>query len=71
MPYYVVNKNAQSGSRDYEVHDLASTQNCLPHVSARIDLGFHPTCSSAVAAAQIRFRTADGCYYCANACHTG
>ena len=35
-------------------------------------LGEHPTCHSAVATARSRYPNdrANGCYYCANACHT-
>jgi len=71
MPNYCVNKNAQSGSRDHEVHDLASTKNCLPLESNRVSLGNHPSCREAVAASK-RFHYSDsnGCRYCAPACHT-
>lgn len=70
MPYYCVNSNAQSGSNDHEVHDLASTHGCLPAVANRVDLGFHSSCSSAVAAAKSIYSDVNGCYWCANACHT-
>lgn len=70
MPYYCVNKTAQSGSGDHEVHDLASTHNCLPAPTNRIDLGYHSTCSGAVEAAKAYYQDANGCYWCAGACHT-
>lgn len=39
-PIDIGNKNAQGGSGDHEVHDLASTRGCLPNVLNRIDLGW-------------------------------
>ncbi|TLF29174.1 hypothetical protein FE256_13150 [Microbacterium sp. 5K110] len=71
MPYYTVNKNAQTSSGDHEVHDLASTMGCLPAPLNRLDLGYHATCSGAVQAARSYYRDVDGCYHCAYACHTG
>ena len=70
MPYYCVNKVAQSGSGDHEVHDLASTMNCLPAETNRINLGYHTTCSGAVQAAKAYYADVNGCYWCAGACHT-
>lgn len=69
MPYYCVNKNAQRNG-DHEVHDLASTRGCLPTATNRIDLGYHAGCSGAVAAAKRHYTQVNGCYYCANSCHT-
>lgn len=69
MPNYCVNRSAQSNG-DHEVHDLASTQGCLPTVPNRIDLGYHSTCSGAVAAAKRYYTQSNGCYWCARACHT-
>ena len=71
MPNYVVNKNPQSGSKDHEVHDVASVYGCLPDVASRLDLGWHSDCQGAVSAAKAYFTDVDGCYYCARACHTG
>lgn len=70
MPYYCVNENAQPNSRDHEVHDTASTKGCLPDEVNRVDLGWHASCSGAVEAAKSYFTDVNGCYYCANACHT-
>jgi hypothetical protein len=70
MPDYCVNKNAQPGSGDHEVHDLSSTKGCLPSASNRNDLGWFASCSGAVAAANRHYDDVNGCYYCANACHT-
>ena len=70
MPNYCVNKDAQSGSRDHEVHDLASTKRCLPDPSNQIALGSHPDCQSAVQAAKQHFDDTNGCAYCAPDCHT-
>lgn len=70
MPNYCVNSNAQPNSRDHEVHDLASTKDCLPFPSNRIDLGWHPDCQSALTDARKYYSDVNGCYYCAKGCHT-
>jgi hypothetical protein len=70
MPNYCVNTNAQSGSRDHEVHDLASTKNCLPDPSNRRALGSHATCRGAVAEAKRYYSDVNGCAFCASECHT-
>lgn len=70
MPYYCVNSNAQSNG-DYEVHDLATRQGCLPDQRNQVSLGYHGSCSDAVAAAKRRgYRTANGCAWCVPGCHT-
>lgn len=70
MPEYYVNKNTQANG-DNEVH-RSDEVNCqtpaAPH--NRVDLGWHADCHSAVGAAKARGYNANGCYYCANACHT-
>lgn len=71
MPYYCVNRNAQPGSGDHEVHDLASTKGCLPEPINRLDLGYFSSCTGAVSAAKQHYRDSNGCYYCANECNTG
>jgi len=70
MPYFTVNKIAQSGSGDHEVHDLASTKECLPNTANRMDLGYHGSCRDAVTAAKRYYSDVNGCYYCANDCHS-
>jgi len=70
VPNYCVNTQAQAGSGDHEVHDLASTKGCLPNPANRLDLGWHAHCSDAVTAAKRIYSDVNGCYYCANACHT-
>lgn len=70
MPSYCVNKNAQPGSGDHEVHDLASTLGCLPAPANRVSLGYHPDCRSAVQAAELRYADVNGCARCCPACHT-
>lgn len=70
MPNYCVNRNAQPNSGDHEVHDLASQYNCLPDPVNRLDLGWHSSCQEAVAAAKQYYSDSNGCYYCANECHT-
>lgn len=71
MPNYCVNSNAQSNG-DHEVHDLASTKDCLPDLRHRVSLGMHATCRGAVQKAKdLGYSKANGCFYCANDCHTG
>lgn len=71
MPSFYVNKNAQSNG-DHEVHeDTAIACSNAPHPSNRVPLGTYADCRGAVAAAKNRgYRTADGCKFCALACHT-
>lgn len=70
MATYCVNREKQANG-DHEVHDVASTKGCLPQTSNRVDLGWHATCSQAVAEAKRRgYYSANGCFYCANPCHT-
>lgn len=70
MPEYCVNKQAQSDSGDHEVHDLASEKGCLPDPENRRNLGTFATCGEAVEAAKGYYDDVNGCYYCANNCHT-
>jgi len=70
MPNYCVNSNAQPDSGDHEVHDLASTQDCLPAEANQVALGNHPNCSDAVDEAKKYYDDVNGCFYCANDCHT-
>lgn len=67
MRYYV-NKNAQSNG-DHEVH--TSTCSYLPAEANRRYLGDFTSCSLAVIEASKYYSQVNGCYYCANPCHTG
>ena len=69
MSKYCVNSNAQANG-DHEVHNLETGTWCLPDVRNRIDLGEHPSCVSAVAAARSYVSKPNGCAYCAPECHT-
>lgn len=70
MPYYCVNVNAQPTSGDHEVHDISSTKGCLPDPANRLNLGWHDSCTGAVAAAKKTYKDVNGCFYCANPCHS-
>jgi hypothetical protein len=70
MPNYCVNRNAQSTSRDHEVHNLDSNCRYLPTPANRDYLGSYSSCRGAVAAARRRYSDVNGCYYCSNECHT-
>ncbi len=60
--------NAVSG--DHEVHDLASTEGCLPDADDWIELGWHSDCHSAMRTAHHYYSNAVGCPRCAPDCHT-
>ena len=66
MPSFCVNKT----TGEHEVYNLDTNCNYLPTPSNRIALGVHPTCHGAVAEARYHYNSVDGCYYCANDCHT-
>lgn len=66
---YVLNLNQQSNG-DYEVHKAG----CSYFPTFNYDeLGTHYGCSSAVTEAKRKhpLKKINGCYYCANSCHTG
>lgn len=68
MANYYVNKNAQSNG-DHEVHKSGCSY--MPDVENRINLGDHSSCGPAVRKAKDYYTQVNGCYYCANECHTG
>jgi hypothetical protein len=65
---YVLNLNQQS-SGDYEVHKNGCTFFPITNYD---ELGQFSSCGSAVSAAKAKhpIKKINGCYYCANACHT-
>ena len=67
MRYYV-NKNAQSGSRDHEVHN----EECdvLPSEENRLALGDFTGCDDAVTEARRHYDDVNGCAFCSPECHT-
>ena len=67
MAYYYVNKNAQANG-DHEVHKTGCS--FMPGSDNRIYLGDFSYCSSAVREAKKHYNQVNGCYYCANNCHT-
>jgi len=71
MHRFVINTNPQVNG-DHEVHNMTLGCNYLPHVNNQRDLGYHVTCQQAVAYAKQQWpqNKINGCYYCANACHT-
>lgn len=69
MPSFCVNKNQQT-TGEHEVHNLDAGCNYLPAASNRLALGVHTTCHGAITAARSHYDNVDGCYYCANECHT-
>ena len=70
MPNYCVNIHAQSDSGDHEVHDLASTKNCLPDAKNQLALGWFSDCKDAVREAKKHYSDVNGCASCATDCHT-
>lgn len=67
MDIYYVNTKAQTNG-DHEVHKGECKH--LPEISNRKYLGMFSNCFDAVKEAKKTYPTADGCYYCCNACHT-
>ena len=67
MAAYYVNSNAQDNG-DHEVH----TPGCehFPEPQNRVYLGDFTNCADAVREAKKRYPQSNGCYYCANPCHT-
>lgn len=67
MSRFCVNTNY-----DHEVHNLDASPPCghLPNQANRLSLGEHQNCSTAVQKAQRTYSSANGCFYCATACHT-
>ena len=66
MPNYYVNTQAQANG-DHEVHQSSCEHQ--PALAHRHFLGAFDTCVEAVRAAKKIYPTADGCYWCSNACH--
>ena len=70
MAHYCVNTNPQPNG-DHEVHNLGAGCSHLPQPANRKALGEHTTCTTAVQKARQFYTRVNGCYWCANACHTG
>lgn len=70
MASYYVNDRAQSNG-DHEVHNKsACTSDNFPRPENARYLGDFSNCRDAVAAARLYYSQVNGCYWCANACHT-
>ncbi|SDZ53327.1 hypothetical protein SAMN05444506_12465 [Pseudomonas syringae] len=71
MPRFIINQNAQANG-DHEVHDATNGCRFMPDLQNQIEVGTYPTCHGAVAAAKQKWsdNRINGCYYCANPCHT-
>ncbi|MGN2485872.1 hypothetical protein [Acinetobacter calcoaceticus] len=71
MDNYIINKNPQYNG-DHEVHNATKGCNYLPSIENQISLGNFNNCQQAVAQAKSNWPThrINGCYWCANACHT-
>lgn len=69
MPRFCVNQIAQPNG-DHEVHDLSASCPKLPAPHNRHDLGNHTSCVGAVAEAKRIYPRSNGCYWCAEPCHT-
>lgn len=66
MALFYVNKNPQENG-DHEVHEYGCTH--APNSENAEYLGNFSSCREAVKEARKKYPTADGCYYCAPACH--
>ena len=70
MAQFCINKN-RDRQGDNEVHNITSGCSMLPQPLNRVALGEHINCRNAVALAKrLGWTRANGCYYCARACHT-
>ena len=71
MPYYIINKNAQSNG-DHEVHEKSANCQFMPNIENQVDLGWHSSCHSSVDDAKKKWpnNRINGCYYCSRSCHT-
>lgn len=69
MPQYCVNTNQQPNG-DHEVHNLNANCSNLPDPANQRALGNHTNCHTAVLAAKQHYAQSNGCFYCANPCHT-
>jgi hypothetical protein len=67
MDRYCVNTQQQQ-TGEHEVHKVTCTW--APALYNQRDLGYHYTCTSAVAEAKKYYYSVDGCYFCSLACHT-
>ena len=67
MASYYVNQNAQDNG-DHEVH--VSGCSHMPDSVNCTYLGEFSTCGPAVREAKKTYPQSNGCYYCAEACHT-
>jgi len=67
MDDYYVNKNQQE-TGEHEVHKDGCKHMPLSH--NRTYLGKFLSCKGAIIKAKEKYKNVDGCYYCANACHT-
>jgi hypothetical protein len=65
--YYYVNKHAQLNG-DHEVH----VEKCsfMPSAENRTYLGLFSSCKEAVSKAKSFYSQSNGCYFCAELCHT-
>lgn len=69
MPYYIINKNKDSGGRN-EVHTTVCAHRPYPENS--LSLGYHANELDAVRYAKnAGWSAADGCYYCCPKAHRG
>lgn len=70
MPSFIVNRNAQDNG-DHEVHNTTTGCWKMPEPQNRVPLGDHLDCRGAVTTATLLgWKRANGCYWCANPCHT-
>jgi hypothetical protein len=67
MASYYVNGNAQANG-DHEVHKSGCSY--MPTDANRIYLGNFDNCHDAVREAKKHYGRVNGCFHCANACHT-
>lgn len=76
MDKYILNRNKQDSDsgENYEIHNESEGCSYLPDLANRIELGYFSNCEGAMKKAEKEYpqwaKDINGCYYCANDCHT-
>lgn len=72
MAQFIVTKQKQVSGK-YTIHNRTTGCAHLPSQGQQVSLGYYPSCQEALEDALSRWpdKQIDGCYYCANSCHSG
>ena len=70
MAEYIVDKNAQEGSDEHQVHDLSLDCHHVPAPENQLSLGDFPSSHKALKKAKKTYPNSNGCYFCCWQCRT-